>query len=199
MLRFIMKSLRNSYPGLMNVKNSLPFLVVLLLLSTLSLAEKADRDKPIEIESDTMTMDDTKNVSIYTGDVILTQGTLIIKADELIVREDNQGFQHSTSTGNPTSFKQKREGVEEYIEGIGQRIEYDGHMDKVHIYRNAIVKRGNDTVMGDYIIYDANAEVAQAMSSKSNNGEANDTSKKKIRTKAIINQILGYMNENKWG
>lgn len=136
-----MKSLRNSYPGLMNVKNSLPFLVVLLLLSTLSLAEKADRDKPIEIESDTMTMDDTKNVSIYTGDVILTQGTLIIKADELIVREDNQGFQHSTSTGNPTSFKQKREGVEEYIEGIGQRIEYDGHMDKVHIYRNAIVKR----------------------------------------------------------
>ena len=134
-----------------------------------------------------MTMDDTKNVSIYTGDVILTQGTLIIKADELIVREDNQGFQHSTSTGNPTSFKQKREGVEEYIEGIGQRIEYDGHMDKVHIYRNAIVKRGNDTVMGDYIIYDANAEVAQAMSSKSNNGEANDTSKKKIRTKAIIN------------
>ena len=187
MLRFIMKSLRNSYPGLMNVKISLPFLVVLLLLSTLSLAEKADRDKPIEIESDTMTMDDTKNVSIYTGDVILTQGTLIIKADELIVREDNQGFQHSTSTGNPTSFKQKREGVEEYIEGIGQRIEYDGHMDKVHIYRNAIVKRGNDTVMGDYIIYDANAEVAQAMSSKSNNGEANDTSKKKIRTKAIIN------------
>ena len=187
MLRFIMKSLRNSYPGLMNVKNSLPFLVVLLLLSTLSLAEKADRDKPIEIESDTMTMDDTKNVSIYTGDVILTQGTLIIKADELIVREDNQGFQHSTSTGNPTSFKQKREGVEEYIEGIGQRIEYDGHMDKVHIYRNAIVKRGNDTVMGDYIIYDANAEVAQAMSSKSNNGEANDTSKKKNRTKAIIN------------
>ena len=187
MLRFIMKSLRNSYPGLMNVKNSLSFLVVLLLLSTLSLAEKADRDKPIEIESDTMTMDDTKNVSIYTGDVILTQGTLIIKADELIVREDNQGFQHSTSTGNPTSFKQKREGVEEYIEGIGKRIEYDGHMDKVHIYRNAIVKRGNDTVMGDYIIYDANAEVAQAMSSKSNNGEANDTSKKKIRTKAIIN------------
>ena len=187
MLRFIMKSLRNSYPSLMNVKISLPFLVVLLLLSTLSLAEKADRDKPIEIESDTMTMDDTKNVSIYTGDVILTQGTLIIKADELIVREDNQGFQHSTSTGNPTSFKQKREGVEEYIEGIGQRIEYDGHMDKVHIYRNAIVKRGNDTVMGDYIIYDANAEVAQAMSSKSNNGEANDTSKKKIRTKAIIN------------
>ena len=105
-----MKSLRNSYPGLMNVKNSLPFLVVLLLLSTLSLAEKADRDKPIEIESDTMTMDDTKNVSIYTGDVILTQGTLIIKADELIVREDNQGFHiaHQLAT-QPHLSKKERE------------------------------------------------------------------------------------------
>lgn len=70
-------------------------------------AEKADRDKPIELESDTMTSDDSKSTSVYTGNVILTQGTLLIKADELTIREDNQGFQHSTSTGNPTSFKQK--------------------------------------------------------------------------------------------
>ena len=163
------------------------FLFVAFLFSNHAKAEKGDREQPIEIESDTMTMDDTKNLSIYKGDVILTQGTLIIKADELIVREDNQGFQHSTSTGNPTSFKQKREGVDEYIEGIGQRIEYDGHMDKVHIYKNAIVKRGNDTVMGDYIIYDANAEVAQAMSRKSNGSESSDVIKKKSRTRAIIN------------
>jgi lipopolysaccharide export system protein LptA len=97
-------------------------------------AEKADRDKPIELESDTMTSDDSKNTSVYTGNVILTQGTLLIKADELTIREDNQGFQHSTSTGNPSSFKQKREGKNEYIEGSAQRIEYDGRMDKVHLY-----------------------------------------------------------------
>ena len=64
-------------------------------------AEKADRDKPIELESDTMTSNDSKNSSVYTGNVILTQGTLLIKADELTVREDNQGFQHSTSIGPP--------------------------------------------------------------------------------------------------
>ena len=160
---------------------------ILLSIATVAFSEVADRDKAIEIESDTMTVDDSKGISIYKGDVILTQGTLIIKADELIVREDNQGFQHSTSTGNPTSFKQKREGVDEYIEGVGQRIEYDGHMDKVHIYKNAIVKRGNDTVMGDYIIYDANAEIAQAMSRQSNGSESGDEIKKKSRTRAIIN------------
>ena len=157
-----------------------------LFFTKIAFAEKADREKPIEIESDTMTVDDTKNTSTYQGDVILTQGTLIIKADKLVVREDNQGFQHSTSIGNPTTFKQKRDGLDEYIEGIGQRIDYDGHMDKVHIYKDAKVKRGNDIVMGDYIVYDANAEIAQAMSDSSKN-ENNDGSVKKRRTKAIIN------------
>ena len=105
----------------------------LSISSSFVFAEKADRDKPIELESDTMTSDDSKNTSVYTGNVILTQGTLLIKADELTVREDNQGFQHSTSVGNPTTFKQKREGKNEYIEGRAQRIEYDGRMDKVHL------------------------------------------------------------------
>ena len=108
-------------------------LFFVLFFTKIAFAEKADREKPIEIESDTMTVDDTKNTSTYQGDVILTQGTLIIRADKLVVREDNQGFQHSTSIGNPTTFKQKRDGLDEYIEGIGQRIDYDGHMDKVHI------------------------------------------------------------------
>ena len=71
-----------------------------------------------------MTVDDTKNTSTYQGDVILTQGTLIIRADKLVVREDNQGFQHSTSIGNPTTFKQKRDALDEYIEGIGLYLQY---------------------------------------------------------------------------
>ena len=110
-----------------------------------------------------MTSDDSKNTSVYTGNVILTQGTLLIKADELTVREDNQGFQHSTSVGNPTTFKQKREGKNEYIEGSAQRIEYDGRMDKVHLYSKAWVKKGEDIVYGDYIMYDANAEYAEVI------------------------------------
>lgn len=142
---------------------------LIAMSSTYVLAEKADRDKPIELESDTMTSDDSKNTSVYTGNVILTQGSLLIKADELTVREDNQGFQHSTSIGNPTTFKQKREGKNEYIEGSAQRIEYDGRMDKVHLYSKASVKKGEDAVYGDYIMYDANAEFAKAMSGNTKN------------------------------
>lgn len=135
------------------------------------LAESADRDKPIELEADTVTVNDAKKTSTYSGKVILTQGTLIIHADKLVVREDKDGFQHSTSTGNPTTFKQKREGKNEYMQGSGQRIEYDGRMDKVQLYTKAWVKRGEDVVYGDYISYDANAEYAEVIGgTKSENG-----------------------------
>ncbi len=128
-----------------------------------AVAESADRDKPIELEADTVIVNDAKKTSTYTGNVILTQGTLVIHADKLIVREDKEGFQHSTSTGNPTTFKQKREGKNEYMQGSALRIEYDGRMDKVQLYTKAWVKRGEDIVYGDYISYDANAEYAEVI------------------------------------
>jgi lipopolysaccharide export system protein LptA len=133
-------------------------------------AEAADRDKPIELEADTVTVNDAKKTSTYSGTVILTQGTLVIHADKLIVREDKEGFQHSTSTGNPTTFKQKREGKNEYMEGSAQRIEYDGRMDKVQLYTKAWVKRGEDIVHGDYISYDANAEYAEVIGGTKTDG-----------------------------
>lgn len=138
-------------------------LLSLLVISSHVFAEKADRDKPIDIEADTVTVNDAKKISTYTGNVVLTQGTLLIHADKLVVREDKEGFQHSTSTGNPTTFKQKSEGKDEYIQGSGQRIEYDGRMDKVQLYVKAWVKRGEDVVNGDYIMYDANAEYAEVL------------------------------------
>ena len=123
----------------------------MLGFSNLAQAEAADRDKPIDLEADTVKVDDAKQISTYSGNVILTQGTLIIRADKLIVREDSAGFQHSTSTGNPTTFKQKREGKNEYMEGSAQRIEYDGPMDKVQLYTKAWVNRGEENVHGEYI------------------------------------------------
>lgn len=138
-------------------------LLLTLGFSNRAFAEAADRDKPIDLEADTVKVDDAKQTSTYSGNVILTQGTLIIHADKLIVREDKEGFQHSTSLGNPTTFRQKREGKNEYMEGSAQRIEYDGRMDKVQLYTKAWVKRGEDIVHGDYIMYDANAEYAEVI------------------------------------
>ena len=156
--------------------------MLVVLFSQLAVSEEADSDKPIEIEADSMIVEETKNTSTYEGDVILIQGSLVINADKLIIREDRQGFQHSTSIGTPTTFRQKMEGSDEYIEGKALRIEYDGHMDKIHLYEEAFVKRGDNEVWGDYIMYDATSEFAQALSRKDESG----TKTKKGRTKAII-------------
>ena len=153
----------------------------LLVQSNTVFAEAADRDKPIDLEADTVKVDDAKQISTYSGNVILTQGTLIIHADKLIVHEDNAGFQHSTSLGNPTTFKQKLEGKSEYMEGSAQRIEYDGRMDKVQLYTKAWVKRGEDIVHGDYISYDANTEYAEVIGgTKTNDGSSSG------RVRAVI-------------
>lgn len=146
-----------------NLLISLTLACLTMGFASLVFAEAADRDKPIDLEADSVKVDDAKQISTYSGNVILKQGTLIIRADKLVVREDSAGFQHSTSTGNPTTFKQKREGKNEYMEGSALRIEYDGRMDKVQLYTNAWVKRGEDIVHGNYISYDANTEYAEVI------------------------------------
>jgi len=158
----VMSTLRIGSPEVM-VSGLLLLTLCLMIFSNHAWAEAADRDKPIDLEADTVKVDDSKQISTYTGNVILTQGTLEIRADKLIVREDQGGFQHSTSLGNPTTFKQKMEGKNEYMQGSAQRIEYDGRMDKVQLFTKAWVKRGNDIVHGDYIMYDANAEYAEVI------------------------------------
>jgi len=164
------------------IKKRFVTLLLIALCPQFSHGEIDDSDQPIEIEADTMMVEETKNTSTYEGDVILTQGSLIINADKLIIREDRQGFQHSTSIGKPTTFKQKMKGSDEYIEGKALRIEYDGHMDKIHLYEEAFVKKGDDEVWGDYIMYDATSEFAQALSRQNTDKSSN----KKGRTKAII-------------
>jgi lipopolysaccharide export system protein LptA len=137
--------------------------VVLGLLSSPASAEKADRDKPVYLEADTVTVDDAKQISTYEGNVVLTQGTLAIKGDKLVVKQDNGGFQHGTVYGNPASFRQKREGFNEYIEGFADRIEYDAKSDKAQLFNHARMKRDQDEVQGNYITYDASTEFFQVI------------------------------------
>ncbi len=157
-------------------------LIISFMTSLNAQAEVADRDKPIELEADSVIVDDAKKISTYMGAVVLTQGTLVIHADKLVVREGPNGFQSSTSTGNPTTFRQKREGKNEYMTGSGRRIEYDGRMDKVELYTKAWVKRGEDIVYGDYISYDANAEYAEVLGGDKSESEGPSSG----RVKAII-------------
>jgi lipopolysaccharide export system protein LptA len=149
----------------MNQKIKFPLqLLALLLACALNnvQAETADRDKPLHLVSDSMTLDDAKQVSTFEGHVELTQGTLRIVAEKIVVVEDKQGYQHLSASGTPAGFRQKMEGTDEYAEGFGERIEYDTRTDKVDFFKSARVKRGQDEVMGDSITYNSKTEIFQA-------------------------------------
>ena len=126
-------------------------------------AEKADRNKPIQLEADNVTVDDVKQISTFTGNVVLTQGTMVIRGDRLEVRQDREGFRHGTTWGNLAYIRQKREGLDEFVEGWAERIEYDARADKVQMFNRAILKRGDDEVRGPYISYDVTTEFFQVI------------------------------------
>ena len=136
---------------------------VMLSMAAGARAEKADRDKPVNLEADRVDVDDSKKVSIFEGNVVMTQGTLVIRGDKMMVKQDAEGFQYGTVWGNRANFRQKREGYDEYIEGWGERIEYDGKADRMQLFTRAQMRRGNDDVHGNYISYDGNTEFFQVI------------------------------------
>ncbi len=126
-------------------------------------AEKADRGKPLSIEADQPgTLDLIKQVVVFNGNVVVAQGTMAIRADKVEVRERPDGHRSATAlgtAGKPASFRQKREGVDETIEGQADRIEYDSRGDVVRFAGNAQVRRLRggtpaDEISGNLITYD---------------------------------------------
>jgi lipopolysaccharide export system protein LptA len=142
------------------------FAAVTLLLALAAHAERTDRDKPVNIEADRMLADDQKQTAVFEGRVVLTQGTFVLRADKLTVRQDPQGFQTGVAVGAPATFRQKREGADEWIDGEALRIEYDGKSERVELFDKARIARDKDEVRGNYISYDSRTEVFRVQPSK---------------------------------
>jgi lipopolysaccharide export system protein LptA len=129
-------------------------------------AERADRNKPVNIEADRMLADDAKQTVEFEGRVVMTQGTFTLRADRITVRQDKDGFQFGVAVGNPATFREKRDGADEWIEGEARRIEYDGRAQRVELFDRARVARDKDEVRGNYISYDQRAEVYRVQGAK---------------------------------
>jgi lipopolysaccharide export system protein LptA len=115
-------------------------------------AEKADRDKPIHIEADNLVHDELNQVSIFKGRAVLIRGTMVMRGSRIEMREDAKGYQFGTVLAEPNKkafFRQKREGLEEFIEGEALRVEYDGKADRVKLMDDAEMRRYRGAVLGD--------------------------------------------------
>ena len=138
----------------------LPLLCLLLAsYATQSFAERADRDKPIQVDADHVTVDDAKQVSTFEGNVQMRQGTLLIEGAKIVISQDKKGFSQIVATGQLAHFRQKRDGTNQYAEGFGERIEYDNFIEMANIFGQARVKREGDDVKGEHIIYNTKTGV----------------------------------------
>jgi lipopolysaccharide export system protein LptA len=157
-------------------------LIAALVLAFPAWAEKADRDKPLQVEANKMTADDVRRLNVFEGNVVVTKGTMSLRADRLVVRQDAEGFQFATATGKPARFRQRQDpkpGEKEgsWLDGEALRIELDDRNQKLELFDKARVNRGCDEVSGDYIFVDQRSEFYQVSSGKG---------AEKGRVKAII-------------
>ncbi|MGA7178177.1 MAG: lipopolysaccharide transport periplasmic protein LptA [Thiobacillaceae bacterium] len=128
------------------------------LLSLPAFAEKADRSKPINLEADSVTLDDIKKIGVYQGNVILTEGTLMIRADRVEVIQDANGLKSVVAIGNPVSFRQKRDGVDEFVEAYAPRVEFDNTKGQLELSGGARLRKGDDEIRGNLITYNTQTE-----------------------------------------
>ncbi|MGN6390356.1 MAG: lipopolysaccharide transport periplasmic protein LptA [Burkholderiaceae bacterium] len=151
----------------MKVSFLLPIALLCLAFAGAAHAEKADSAKPTNIEADQMSYDDVKQINTFVGHVVLTRGTLTMKAAKVVVVTDPEGYQYATMYGAPgqlATFRQKRDGGPDlWIDGQAERIEYNGKTEIVKLFSNARLRRlegdkPTDEVQGEFISYDSKTE-----------------------------------------
>lgn len=148
------------------MKRSAELLLACLVLAAPPVwAEKGDKDKPVNVEADSLRMDDVKKTAVYEGHVVLSQGTLMITADNIEIRQDDKGFSSGEATGKPVYFRQKMDAGDEYAEGWADLIAYDARADKLKLSGKARLKRGEEELRGGLITYDGVTGSYQAQGS----------------------------------
>ena len=156
------------------------WLAAILSAACVAWAEKADRDKPTQIEANRLSADDTRRMNIFEGNVVLTKGTIVVRAERIVVHQDAEGYQSSTATGNPVRFRQRqdpkppeKEGV--WMEGEAKRIELDEKSGKIELFESARVNRGGDEVAGAYILVDQRSDFFTVTPGKGGEGRVRAT------------------------
>ena len=140
---------------------------VAILCSTNALADKQDSNQPMKLRSERATLDDYKKTYDYLGSVHMTQGTRVLTADRLLIKQDAAGFHQNTAFGSAEKLahiKQRESQNKGWMEGWAQRIEYDDRTDKFYFYDQARIKTTNDDAQGEVIIYDNLTERYQILS-----------------------------------
>ncbi|MDR0226052.1 MAG: lipopolysaccharide transport periplasmic protein LptA [Burkholderiaceae bacterium] len=177
---------------------SLALATALVAMAGLAQAEKADSAKPMNIEADALRHDELKQTSVFTGNVVMTKGTIVLRGAQLDVRQDPEGYQYGVVTAEPGKrafFRQKRDTQpgqpEEFVEGEGEVIEYDGKADLVKFIRRGELRRYrggqlSDEITGSIIVYNNLTDVFTVDGQKTSGGQPSSTAGQGGRVRAVL-------------
>lgn len=131
-------------------------------------AEKADAGKQAVIDYNTLHVDEVTQTSTLTGDVVVTKGTLLLRAEKAVVKQTPEADMHVTlnaGDGKMATFRQKRDGGSDlWLEGEAQKIEYDERSAVMKLFGSAKIRRlegakVTDEIKSEFISYDSLREV----------------------------------------
>jgi lipopolysaccharide export system protein LptA len=178
----------------------LPILLLAALACTFGVAhaEKADRAKPMNIEADALRHDELKQTSVFSGRVVMTKGSIVLRGARLDVRQDADGYQYGVVTAEPGKrafFRQKRDTLpgapDEFIEGESEVIEYDGKADNVRFITRAELRRYrgavlSDEITGAVIVYNNLTDVFSVDGKRTATNAAGDAPAPGSRVRAVL-------------
>lgn len=181
-------------------KRLLPLVLAsaLAAVAGMAQAEKADSAKPMNIEADALRHDELAQTSVFTGNVVMTKGTIVLRGTQLDVRQDAQGYQYGVVKAEPGKrafFRQKRDTEpgqpDEFIEGEGETIEYDGKTDIVKFIRRGEMRRYrggqlSDEVTGSVIVYNNITDIYTVDGQKTSGGLPSSSVGQGGRVRAVM-------------
>jgi len=129
-------------------------LLIALTLPSLSHALSTDRDQPMMIEADRVELDDAKGVSVYSGNVKVTQGTLMLTGDRMVVYNKGSDIEKVLMNGSPATYKQRPDGKEHDVHARSKRMEYFTDPEHIILLEQAEVNQAGDVLRSERIVYD---------------------------------------------
>ena len=129
--------------------------IVALAFAAPASAEKGDREKPIRYSANSLDGNEADQTVLLSGKVEVTQGTIVLRADRVVLKQQPDGSYNVTATGKPVTFRQKMDNSDEYVDAQALRVEYLGSKDLVELYDQSWIRRGKDELRGNFLTYNS--------------------------------------------
>lgn len=134
----------------------------MLVFPQLAIALPDDREQPINVSADKARKNSNQGLTIYQGNVVITQGSIRVTGDEVAIYDNNGQVDKMIAKGSPAEFRQRPEVDAPETIANGSTIEYSIVDETLLLLENAKLEQGGDVTTSNKITYDMKSTVVNA-------------------------------------